>query len=88
MNSLKTTNILLLLLVLLLAIHVGVESFRPIGRYQWTRGFTDVSALDTATGKFYGFDSDLKSSTTIDILALSKNANAKGAITFSRRQQQ
>ena len=53
MNSLKLTNILLLVLVLLLCLHVGLETFRPLGRYvRWSAG-SAAAVLDTASGTVY-----------------------------------
>ena len=50
MNSPKITNILLLLIVLLLCFHVGLETFRPVGRYvHWSSS----AVLDTSSGTTY-----------------------------------
>lgn len=56
MNSPKLTNILLIALVLLLSIHIGIEIFRPIGRYVRTADpFSHGTAvLDTSSGTVYG----------------------------------
>ncbi len=53
MNSPKLTNVLLLALVLLLCFHVGLETFRPIGRYVRIGGGSSRAVLDTSQGTMY-----------------------------------
>jgi len=53
MNSTKITNTLLLVLVLLFAIHVAVETLWLVGRYVWAEAGSDLSVLDTSNGTLY-----------------------------------
>jgi len=70
MNPQKTTNILLLALVLLLAFHEGMTLVRPVGRFVWSNA-PDISAvLDTETGKIYGIVGDKW--TTVDMVTAAR----------------
>jgi hypothetical protein len=70
MNAQRTTNILLLALVLLLAFHEGRALVRPVGRFVWSNA-PDISAvLDTTTGKVYGIFGEKWG--TLDMVAMAK----------------
>ena len=59
MDSSKVTNILLIVLILLLCLHVGLEILRPTGRYvRWSAG-SSAAVLDTSTGTVYLEDGSL-----------------------------
>lgn len=50
MATLKTTNVLLLLIAALLGIHIVLQALRPVGSYEWVgKG----GVLDTRTGVVY-----------------------------------
>jgi hypothetical protein len=54
MNSPRLTNILLLLVVLLLCLHVGLETFRPVGRYVKLPSVSgEAQILDTSSGTVF-----------------------------------
>jgi len=55
MSSLKITNVLLTILVLLLAVHVALEVLRPVGRYYWVNELegSSFTVFDTSTGIVY-----------------------------------
>ena len=53
MNSLKTTNILLLVLAFLLAFHEAMGWWRPVGRYVTMSDREALLILDTTTGDVY-----------------------------------
>lgn len=70
MSPQKTTNILLLALVLLLAFHESMALVRPVGRFVWSNA-PDISAvLDTTTGKVYGIVGEKWG--TVDMVATAK----------------
>ena len=87
MNSIKLTDALLCALVILLTIHVGLEIFRPVGRYSWHKDATSTfCVLDTAKGKVYGFQGDMESGLVVDVVDLAKNINDKSALKFSKKK--
>jgi hypothetical protein len=79
MNSPKLTSILLLALVLLPCFHVGLETFRPIGRYvRWSAG-SSAAVLDTSSGTVYLYNVILPPDqvTFLDRLCLNIRAKTK-----------
>jgi hypothetical protein len=50
MATLRITNILLLLIAALLGVHIALQTFRPVGRYEWVG---NSGILDTRTGVIY-----------------------------------